>query len=35
MCDIVCEKPQGCGGKVNRTNIMQKQSSKGSLREVL
>ena len=26
---IVFEKAQGCGGKVNRTSLMQKQLSEG------
>ena len=29
MCDIVFEKEQGYGGKVNRTSVMQKQHSEG------
>ena len=29
MCDIVFEKIQSCGGKVNRTSVMQKKPSQG------
>ena len=34
MCDIAFEKAQGCGGKVNSTNVMQKQPSEAFFKKV-